>query len=149
MCKECGCGETGIVTCTRCGGQMAIVDGEAVCTVCNAIGDAHALAHLRGEHHHHAESEGHTHTHEHPHDHEHTHAHPHVHAPAPDELTRVRILLPHWLEQNHDRLRDLRSLATTTRALGKAEAGALIAAAIAQIEASEQQLSEALHALEH
>ena len=129
MCKECGCGEEAALVCERCGGRVVLVDGTPVCTACGARGQAGEVA--RPAHHH-----------------EHDHA-AGAQVGRPDDLTRLRILLPHWVEHNEEHLRDLRTWAQTARGLGASQAGDLLERAVRQMEAANRELAAALEALGH
>lgn len=147
MCKECGCEEGITLICPACSGRMVVVDGQAVCTVCGAERDPATVAHIH---------EGHPHVHEHApgaaHGHDHAHEQPHsqqqaVSAGEFDEITQLRVLLPHWLAHNNEHLNDVRIWADTARALGQAEASALMEEALGHLEAGNAQLAAALQAL--
>jgi len=127
MCRECGCGEEAALVCEQCGGHMVLVDGVPICTACGARGQPEEAAHA-AHHHGHAHGAG-------------------AYAGRPDDLTRLRVLLPHWLEHNEEHLRDLRAWAKTARDLGQGQAADLLERAVEQMEAANQELAAALDAL--
>jgi hypothetical protein len=106
---------------------MVLVDGTPVCTACGAHGQAEEAAHPV-----------------HHHDHEHAAG---AHAGRPDDLTRLRILLPHWLEHNEEHLRDLRAWALKAQELDQPQAAASIESAVQRMEAANRDLAAALDAL--
>jgi len=132
MCKECGCGEEAALVCLTCGGRVVLIDGIPVCTACGARGSAEGVAPPAEERPHHEPS--------------------HRDQPSkgrPDDLTRLRILLPHWLEHNDEHLHDLRAWAATARTLGQGAASDLMEQAIKHMEAGNRDLAAALEALAH
>lgn len=149
MCKECGCGLTTALTCPICGGNVVLVDGEAICLVCGSLPDlAHDLS-SQGQTH------PHEHSHEHPHDHAHghsheiiEHAHDHIaeHAPSDDETKLLR-LLPYWIEHNEEHAGSFRRWAKVARGLGQAEVAERMEAAVACMEACNEELRAALDLL--
>jgi len=128
MCEECGCGEKTALVCAVCGGRMVLINDVPVCTACGARGNSAADVH---EHH------GHAHSH-----------HGEQPRSGPDDLTRLRILLPHWLEHNEEHLHDLRAWAAKARELRREAAAELIGIAIEHMEACNEALDEAMGALE-
>jgi len=115
------------LTCAECGGRMVLINDVPVCTACGARGNS--AAGVR-EHHGHA------------------HSHPGEQPRSgPDELTRLRILLPHWLEHNEEHLHDLRAWAAKAHELQKGAASELMGVAIEHMEACNQALAEAMEAL--
>ncbi|MBC7249321.1 MAG: hypothetical protein H5T62_03480 [Anaerolineae bacterium] len=148
MCKECGCGMTTALTCPACGGNVVLIDGEAVCLVCGTSPD------LAGDPSHQAHS--HEHPHEHPHDHAHVHAHEltehahaptAVHAPSEDEIKLLR-LLPYWIEHNEEHAGSFRRWAEVARGLGQTEVAERMEAAVARMEACNEELRAALDLLQ-
>ena len=126
MCEECGCGDKTALVCPECGGRMVLIDGRPACMSCRAS-TAEAGPHAHGEH-----------------------QHPHADLlprPGPDDLTRLRVLLPHWLEHNQEHLHDLQAWAAKARGLGLEAAAASIDRAIACMAAGNQALAEAMEAL--
>ena len=130
MCEECWCGEKTALVCATCGGRMVLIDDVPVCTACGSRGGAEAGAHAHHEHH----DQVHTHSGEQP-------------RGRPDELTRLRVLLPHWLEHNDEHLHDLRAWAATAHLLQQQAAGDLMEQAIKHMEAGNRALAAALEAL--
>ncbi len=142
MCKECGCGLTTALTCTACGGNMVLVDGEAVCLVCGASPDQV----LDPSHQAHPHEHLHEHAHEHPHEHPHAHAPTAAHAPSEDEIKLLR-LLPYWIEHNEEHAGSFRRWAEVARGLGQAEVAERMEAAVARMEACNEELRAALDLL--
>jgi len=138
MCKECGCGsDTGLI-CPECGGRMVLIDDQAVCLVCGASppsgGDP-------------AEQEK-FHSHSHPHTHPHTHAHEHgEHTAEPDDITKLRVLLPYWIEHNEEHAASFQRWATKARELGRQAVAERIEVAVAQMETCNEALAAALEML--
>ena len=168
MCKECGCGsDTGLI-CPECGGRMVLIDDQAVCLVCGASppsgGDPaeqekfhshshphthpHTHAHEHGEHTHtHAHEPG-EHTHAHAHEHgEHTHEHVHEAKAEPDDITKLRVLLPYWIEHNEEHAASFQRWATKARELGRQAVAERIEVAVAQMETCNEALAAALEML--
>jgi hypothetical protein len=134
MCEECGCGQSSTI-CPECGASMILINGEPVCPACG--GESHADhahdAHGHDEHHHHAG--GHTHHHE-----EGQH--------SAEDLIRLRLLVPHWIEHNQDHATGFRDWAKTAREAGLESVAGKIEAAAIQMEACNRILSLALEDLD-
>ena len=135
MCEECGCGQSSAV-CPECGTNMILIDGEPVCPACGGASDAH-----------------HTHGHAHGHDEHHHHPGGHAHHHEGDrhsaeDLTRLRLLVPHWIQHNQDHAAGFRDWAKTAREAGLDSVAAKIEAAAIQMEACSRVLSLALEDLD-
>jgi len=109
---------------------MVLIENRPVCTSCGARGSVEAGAQQQGHHHHHED----------------THS-AGASRSGPDELTRLRVLLPHWLEHNDEHLRDLRTWAAVARRLEQGPAADLLEQAILRFETGNQKLAAALEAL--
>lgn len=157
MCKECGCGsDTGLI-CPECGGRMVLIDDQAVCLVCGASppsgGDPaeqekfHSHSHPHTHPHTHAHEPG-EHTHAHAHEHgEHTHEHVHEAKAEPDDITKLRVLLPYWIEHNEEHAASFQRWATKARELGRQAVAERIEVAVAQMETCNEALAAALEML--
>lgn len=77
----------------------------------------------------------------------HSHGHPHEH-PTGDDLAKLRLLLPHWMEHNEEHAASFREWAARAREHGQEAAAEAIAEAARQMEAVNAALERALHALE-
>ena len=135
MCEECGCGQSSAV-CPECGANMILIDGEPVCPACGGkpqADHAHHHAHGHDEHHHHAG--GHAHHDEHD-------------RQSAENLTRLRLLVPHWIEHNQDHAMGFRDWAQAAREAGLDSVASKIEAAAIQMEACSQILSLALDDLD-
>jgi len=111
---------------------MVLINGQATCLSCGAIPspDADPPEHEEHHHHHHA---GHT----------------HEEAEAePEDLTKLRILLPHWIEHNEEHAASFQRWVARARALGQEETARRIEKAVEQMAACNQALTAALEALE-
>jgi hypothetical protein len=126
MCTECGCGlDTGL-TCPECGGRMVLVNNQATCPECGATPPAREEHH---HHHHHAE-------------------HAHEGEARPDDLTKLRVLLPHWIEHNEEHAGSFRQWAARAAGMGQDESARQIEAAAAHMIACNRVLDAALKSLE-
>lgn len=76
-----------------------------------------------------------------------THNHQHDQT-APDDLARLRILLPHWIEHNEEHAENFREWAERARELGLERVAEQIEMAVDRMAASNQALTAALEALE-
>jgi hypothetical protein len=131
MCTECGCGlDTGL-TCPECGGRMVLVNNQATCLECGATPPASAGAPEREEHHHHHAG----------------HAHEGTKA-RPDDLTKLRVLLPHWIEHNVEHADSFRHWAARAQDMGQDGSARLIEEAVERMAACNQALAAALQLLE-
>lgn len=156
MCKECGCGQD-TASCPQCGGSIILVDGEPVCATCGATLHTHDDAshtHSHGDHtHRHVQ-----HTHDHA-DHTHTHhhaGHTHDHADhshaqgtqiSAEDVAKLHVLVPHWIEHNKDHATGFRDWATRARTAHLESVANKIEAAAVQMEACNQILFTALEEL--
>ena len=85
------------------------------------------------------------------HIHEHTHAaseHEHGAIPVPDDLVKLRILLPHWIEHTQDHAASFRKWAERARELGLEAVAEQIEVAVERMATCNQALRAALEALE-
>ena len=64
-----------------------------------------------------------------------------------DTLGKIKILLGHWIEHNHEHGEEFREWADRIKALGKTEAGDDIAQAAQKMVAAGELLSQALDKL--
>jgi len=135
MCEECGCGlDTGLV-CPECGGRMVLVDGQATCLSCGASPSPDADPPEQEEHHHH-------------HHHHAGHTHGEEAKAVPDDLTKLRVLLPHWIEHNEEHAASFQRWVAGARELGREETARRIEEAVQRMAACNQTLKAALEALE-
>ena len=155
MCKECGCGsDTGLI-CPECGGRMVLIDDQAVCLVCGASppsgGDPAEQEKFHSHSHPHPHTHAHEHgehTHAHAHEHgEHTHEHVHEAKAEPDDITKLRVLLPYWIEHNEEHAASFQRWATKARELGRQAVAERIEVAVAQMETCNEALAAALEML--
>ena len=110
---------------------MVLVNGEATCLSCGASPAPDADPPEHEEHHHH--HTGHT--------HEETKA-------ELDDLTKLRILLPHWIEHNEEHAAGFERWVARARELGREETAQRIEEAVGRMAACNQALRAALEALE-
>jgi len=61
-----------------------------------------------------------------------------------EELTKLRILLKHWVEHNKEHSQEFITWAGKAQAIGKAEAGAKMSAAAEEMNKASEFLSQAL-----
>jgi L-ascorbate metabolism protein UlaG (beta-lactamase superfamily) len=86
---------------------------------------------------------------EHHHHHEHAeHAHEEEAKAESDDLAKLRILLPHWIEHNEDHAASFERWVAKARALGREERAQGIEEAVERMAACNQALRAALEALE-
>ncbi len=136
MCEECGRGLDMALVCPECGGRMVLINGQATCLSCGASPSPDADPPEQEEHHHH-------------HHHHHHTGHAHEGAKAePDDLTKLRILLPHWIEHNEEHAAGFQRWVAKARALGQEETAQRIEEAVERMAACNQVLRAALEALE-
>ena len=84
----------------------------------------------------------------HHHNYEHT-GHTHEETKAmPEDLTKLRILLPHWIEHNQDHAASFRKWAERARGMGLEGVAEQIEVAVERMAACNQALTAALEALE-
>ena len=144
MCKECGCGsDTGLI-CPECGGRMVLIDDQAVCLVCGASPPSGGDPAEQEKFHSHSHPHPHTHAHEHG---EHTHEHVHEAKAEPDDITKLRVLLPYWIEHNEEHAASFQRWATKARELGRQAVAERIEVAVAQMETCNEALAAALEML--
>ncbi|MGC8837595.1 MAG: hypothetical protein ACP5UM_04175 [Anaerolineae bacterium] len=77
----------------------------------------------------------------------HFHGHPHEHGAAHDDLAKLRLLLPHWMEHNEEHAASFREWAARAREHGQDAAAEAVAEAAKQMEAVNAALARALQAL--
>jgi hypothetical protein len=133
VCTECGCGfDTGL-TCPKCGGRMVLVNNQATCLECGATppADAHPSVHDEGHHHRHYPTR-----------------HAHEVGAKPNDLTKLRVLLPHWIAHNEEHADNFRQWAVRVREMGRDESARQIEAAVARMAACNRALDAALQSLE-
>ena len=107
---------------------MVLIEGRPICTSCGARGSAEGgVQPLQGSQHY--ENAGRPGS-----------------SSLPDEVTRLRVLLPHWVQYNEEHLNDLRRWAAIARDLQRPAAD-LLECAIACFETGNQKLAAALEAL--
>jgi alcohol dehydrogenase YqhD (iron-dependent ADH family) len=85
------------------------------------------------------------------HVHTHTHAaaeHEHAVEATSNDLAKLRVLLPHWIDHNEDHANSFRRWAAKARALGQEETAQRIEEAIEQMAACNEALTAALELLE-
>ncbi|MBL7063966.1 MAG: hypothetical protein ISS49_07115 [Anaerolineae bacterium] len=129
MCEECGCGlDTGLV-CPECGGRMVLINNRATCLSCGATPAPDADPPEQEEHHHHT-----------------GHAHEETKI-KPDDLTKLRALLPHWIEHNEEHAASFEGWAAKARVLGQEETAQRIGEAVERMAACNQALAAALEGL--
>ena len=133
MCEECGCGLNTSLICPECGGRMVLINGQATCLSCGATPPLDTDPPEHEEHHHHHHHAGHV--------HEETKA-------EPDDLTKLRILLPHWIEHNEEHAAGFRRWVAKARALGREKTAQRIEEAVERMAACNQALRDALEGLE-
>jgi hypothetical protein len=86
---------------------------------------------------------------EHHHDYEHTgHTHEEEKGATPDDLAKLRILLPHWIEHNQDHAQGFRKWAEKAREMGLEGVAEQIEVAVERMAVCNEALAEALKALE-
>ncbi len=77
------------------------------------------------------------------------HSHRHTHGgPSDNDLAKLRLLLPHWMEHNEEHATSFREWAARARGHGQDAVAEAIAEAARQMEAVNAALERALHALE-
>lgn len=77
----------------------------------------------------------------------HHHSHARGHA-AHDDLAKLRVLLPHWIEHNREHAANFREWAGRAREGGREDAAAEIGRAAEQMEEANRALERALQALQ-
>lgn len=130
MCEECGCAVDTAAVCPECGGRMVLINGQATCLSCGASPLDTDPSEHKEHHHHHA-----------------GHAHEETKA-VPDDLAKLRILLPHWIEHNDEHAASFREWADKAREMGLEEVARRIEEAVEQMAASNEALTAALGEIE-
>jgi hypothetical protein len=135
MCNECGCGlNTGLV-CPECGGRMVLINNQATCLECKATPPASADPPGEEAHHHHH--------------HSHTgHVQEAGKKTRLDDLTRLCVLLPHWIEHNEEHADSFQHWVARAREMGQDEVAQQIEEAMKRMAACNQALNAALQMLE-
>ena len=67
---------------------------------------------------------------------------------VPDDLAKLRVLLPHWIEHNDEHAASFQRWAAKARALGRDETAQRIEEAVERMGVCNQALTAALDALE-
>lgn len=67
---------------------------------------------------------------------------------APDDLAKLRILLPHWIEHNDEHAKSFREWAGKAREMGLGEVTRRIEEAVERMKGCNEALAAALKALE-
>jgi alcohol dehydrogenase YqhD (iron-dependent ADH family) len=113
---------------------MVLINNQATCLSCGATPSPDVEPPEREEHHHH--------------DHHHAgHAHEETKSEA-DDLTKLRILLPHWIEHNEEHAASFERWVPRARAVRQGETAQRIEEAVERMAACNQALRAALAALE-
>jgi len=113
---------------------MVLVDNQAACLSCGASPSLDADPPEQEEHHHH-------------HHHHAGHAHEETKA-DPNDLIKLRVLLPHWIEHNEEHAASFERWVAKARELGREETAQRIEEAVEQMGVCNQALIAALEALE-
>ena len=146
MCEECGC-ELPTLICPACGGRMVLIDDQAVCLVCGPSPSSGGDPSEREKSHSHPHTHAHEHA-EHSHPHEHAeHVHGEAKAAVPDDITKLRVLLPYWIDHNEEHAASFQQWATKARELGRQAVAERIEVAVAQMETCNEALTAALEEL--
>jgi hypothetical protein len=136
MCEECGCGFRTALLCPECDGRMVLINSRPICMSCGASlsADENPLEQKN------------------PHSHEHTgHTHEHHEEKAKavsDDLAKLRILLPHWIEHNEEHAESFREWAGKAREMGLETVARQIEEAVERMATCNEALAAALKALE-
>ena len=134
MCEESSRELDTALVCPECGGRMVLVNGQATCLACGATPAPAADPPEHKEHHHHHHHAG--------------HAHDEEAEAEPKDLTKLRILLPHWIEHNEDHAVSFERWVAKARELGREKTAQWIEEAVQQMAACNQALTTALESLE-
>jgi len=121
---------------------MVLINDQAVCLVCGTSPSSNGDPPEQEKFHSH--SHPHTHTHEHG---EHTHEHAHEAKAEPDDITKLRVLIPHWIDHNEEHAASFRRWADKARALKREKTAQRIEEAVKQMAACNQALRDALEGL--
>jgi len=78
----------------------------------------------------------------------HKHGHSSLEHRYPNELAKLRVLLPHWIDHNEEHAASFRRWADKARALGQEETAQRIEEAVERMAACSQALAAALKELE-
>jgi hypothetical protein len=142
MCEECGCGFRTALLCPECDGRMVFINSRPICMSCGASpsADENLLEQKNPHSHEHTE-----HTHEHT---GHTHEHEEKAKAVPDDLAKLRILLPHWIEHNEEHAASFQEWAGKARETGLETVARQIEEAVERMAACNEALAAALKALE-
>jgi len=111
---------------------MVLINNQATCLSCGATPSPNVEPPEREEHHYHHHA-GHV--------HEETKA-------EPDDLTKLRILLPHWIEHNEEHAASFERWGARARALRRGKTAQRIEDAVERMADCNQALRAALEALE-
>jgi len=128
---ECGCGLGTSLTCPECGGKVVLVNSQATCLECGATLPPSVYSSVHDEAHHHGRI-----------------GHPHEEKAGLDDLTKLRVLLPHWIEHNNEHAESFRHWAARVQEMGRAEIAQQIEEAVERIAVCNQALDAALKSLE-
>lgn len=132
MCQECGCGEHTALVCPECGGRVILIDEKPKCLSCGASPSMEEASAAHAHHHHHTE-----------------------HAQMEDDeqvdsgaraelLTKLSVLLPHWIEHNADHAESFCTWAEQARAAGEEHLAIHIEEAACRIDAANRDLQGAI-----
>lgn len=131
MCEACGCGARTEHVCPECGGRVILIDGETKCVACGASPslDRASAQHEDSERHHGG----------------HSHGPERTGDPERQELlSKLRVLLPHWIEHNAEHAESFRKWADRARAAGDKHLAVHIEEAARRIEAANDDLEGVL-----
>lgn len=123
MCIECGCGSRSQWTCPCCGGRIILVNNEPVCTLCGAT-----FAQLPDP----------------SQENEPTHHHLEESAMTSEDLARLRLLLPHWIEHNQEHAEEFAQWAERAQAAGEPHVAEHLRAAARMLAQANEALEGAL-----
>ena len=104
----------------------------------------HSHEHEHSHEHTHADGSVHSHAHSHSHSHGHSHSHSHGEVAGFDSLDQARALMAYMLDHNRHHAEELHELCHKLEATGKADAAALIHAAVEHFGEGNQLLESAL-----
>lgn len=113
---------------------MVLINGQAICLSCGASPSPDADLPEQEEHHHH---------------HHHHAGGVHEEAKAmPDDLARLRILLPHWIEHSDEHVASFQEWAERARELGLEAVAKQTEVAVERMAACDEALAAAVKELE-